>query len=143
METTVSGIFACGNVVHVHDLVDFVTMEARLAGQGAADYLKDKMPLEKHISILSGAGISYVAPQLINPQNIINEKQNFFMRSTKPMEKARLFIESDKDLIRTKVIQHIKPSEMINIELKKEELADKDIKAWIFIQEEGVADGNQ
>ncbi|HHY70540.1 MAG TPA: FAD-dependent oxidoreductase, partial [Thermoanaerobacterales bacterium] len=143
METTVSGIFACGNVVHVHDLVDFVTMEARLAGQGAADYLKDKMPLEKHISILSGAGISYVAPQLINPENFLNEKQNFFMRSTKPMEKARLFIESDDDLIRTKVLQHIKPSEMINIELRKEELIKKDIKSLrFFLQEEGVADGN-
>ena len=60
------------------------------------------------------------------------------------MEKARLFIESDKDLIRTKVIQHIKPSEMINIELKKEELADKDINSLrFFLQEEGVADGNQ
>lgn len=144
METTVPGIFACGNVVHVHDLVDFVTMESQLAGRGAANYLKNRMPLGKHISILPGEGIRYAVPQLIDPQNIINEKQNFFMRSTKPMEKARLFIESDKDLIRTKVIQHIKPSEMINIELKKEELADKDINSLrFFLQEEGVADGNQ
>lgn len=144
METTMPGIFACGNVVHVHDLVDFVTMESQLAGRGAANYLKDRISLENNISILPGAGITYVVPQLIDPENILNEKQNFFMRSTKPMEKARLFIESDKDLIRTKVLQHIKPSEMINMELKKEELVDKDIKSLrFFLQEEGVADGKQ
>lgn len=143
METSVPGIFACGNVVHVHDLVDFVTMESRLAGRGAVDYLKDKISSKKHISVLAGPGIGYVVPQLIEAEKILDEKQNFFMRSKKPMRKARLFIESDKDLIRTKVLQHIKPSEMINVELKKEELIDKDIKSLrFFLQEEGAADGN-
>lgn len=143
METSVPGIFACGNVVHVHDLVDFVTMEARLAGRGAVDYLKNKIPSNEYISVSAGPGISYVVPHLIDAAKILDKKQNFFMRSTKPMEKARLFIESDKDLIRTKVLQHIKPSEMINIELKKEDLVDKDIKSLrFFLQEEGVADGN-
>jgi len=143
METSVPGIFACGNVVHVHDLVDFVTMEARLAGRGAADYLKDKMPSNKYISVTAGPGISYVVPHLIDPEKILGEKQSFFMRSTKPMGKARLFIESDKDLIRTKVLQHVRPSEMINVELKREELANKDINNLrFFLQEEGANDGN-
>jgi hypothetical protein len=62
------------------------------------------MPLGNNISVLPGEGIRYVVPQLIDPIKYHNEKQNFFMRSTKPMEKARLFIESDKDLIRTKVL---------------------------------------
>lgn len=48
METTVEGIFACGNVCHVHDLVDFVTREAQLAGKGAAMYLK----MVKQLSII-------------------------------------------------------------------------------------------
>ncbi|HHY41767.1 MAG TPA: FAD-dependent oxidoreductase [Thermoanaerobacterales bacterium] len=143
METSVPGIFACGNVVHVHDLVDFVTMEARLAGRGAADYLKNKIPSSEHISVSAGPGITYVVPHKVDPEKILDDKQNFFMRSTKPMEKARLFIESDKDLIRTRVLQHVKPSEMINIELKKEDLINKDIKNLrFFLQEEGVADGN-
>ena len=103
METSVPGIFACGNVVHVHDLVDFVTMESRLAGLGAVDYLKDKIPSDEYISVSAGPGISYVVPHLVDPEKILGEKQNFFMRSTKPMEKARLFIESDKNLIRTRV----------------------------------------
>lgn len=143
METSVPGIFACGNVVHVHDLVDFVTMESRLAGRGVVDYLKNKIPSNEYISVSAGSGLGYMVPHLVDAAKILNEKQNFFMRSTKPMEKARLFIESDKDLIRTKVLQHIKPSEMINIELKKEDLVDKDIKSLrFFLQEEGVADGN-
>lgn len=143
METSVPGIFACGNVVHVHDLVDFVTMESRLAGLGAVDYLKDKIPSDEYISVSAGPGISYVVPHLVDPEKILGEKQNFFMRSTKPMEKARLFIESDKNLIRTRVLQHVRPSEMISIELKKEDLANKDLKSIrFFLQEEGVADGN-
>lgn len=143
METSVPGIFACGNVVHVHDLVDFVTMESRLAGLGAVDYLKDKIPSDEYISVSAGPGISYVVPHLVDPEKILGEKQNFFMRSTKPMEKARLFIESDKNLIRTRVLQHVRPSEMISIELKKEDLANKDLKSLrFFLQEEGVADGN-
>lgn len=142
METSVPGIFACGNVVHVHDLVDFVTMEARLAGRGAVDYLKDKLPSSDRISVSAGPGISYVVPHLVDAEKILDKKQNFFMRSTKPMEKARLFIESDKDLIGTKVLQHVRPSEMINIEIKKEDLINKDIKSLrFFLQEEGVADG--
>jgi len=143
VETSVPGIFACGNVVHVHDLVDFVTMESRLAGLGAVDYLKDKIPSDEYISVSAGPGISYVVPHLVDPEKILGEKQNFFMRSTKPMEKARLFIESDKNLIRTRVLQHVRPSEMISIELKKEDLANKDLKSLrFFLQEEGVADGN-
>ncbi|AEE90761.1 FAD-dependent pyridine nucleotide-disulfide oxidoreductase [Tepidanaerobacter acetatoxydans Re1] len=143
METSVPGIFACGNVVHVHDLVDFVTMESRLAGRGAVNYLKNKMPQQKFIKVSPGSDIRYVVPQLIDAENILDEKQNFFMRSTRPMEKARLFIESEDGLIRAKVLQHIKPSEMINIELKKEELANKDIKTLKFsLQEEGVDNGN-
>ena len=83
-----------------------------------------------------------MVPHKVDPEKILDDKQNFFMRSTKPMEKARLFIESDKDLIRTRVLQHVKPSEMINIELKKEDLINKDIKNLrFFLQEEGVADG--
>lgn len=141
METSIPGIFACGNVVHVHDLVDFVTMESQLAGRGAVDYLKDKIPSKKHITVSPGPGIGYVVPQLIDAEKILDGKQNFFMRSKKPMEKARLFIESDKGQIRTRILQHIKPSEMINIELKKEELVNKDIKSLrFFLQEEGATD---
>lgn len=143
METTIPGIFACGNVVHVHDLVDFVTMEAQLAGKGAVDYLGEKEPTTNNISVIPGEGVGYVVPQLIDADKILNKKQNFFLRCRAPMEKARLLVESDKGPIRSKVLRHIRPSEMINIEIKKEELAGKDIQSLkISLQEEGVIEGD-
>lgn len=139
METSVEGIFACGNVVHVHDLVDFVTMEARLSGKGAASYLKTKISSQNQIKVEPGPGISYVAPHFINPENILEEKQSFYMRSKKPMDRARLLIETNKDMIQSKVLTYIKPSEMINIKLERENLQGGDIKILKFsLQEEGV-----
>lgn len=139
METSVEGIFACGNVVHVHDLVDFVTMEARLSGRGAASYLNAKISSGNIIKVEPGTGISYVVPHAIDPKNILEEKQNFYMRSKKPMDRARLLIKTNNGILRSKILTYIKPSEMINIELKKEELQDGDINILkISLQEEGA-----
>lgn len=62
-QTEVEGVFACGNVLHVHDLVDFVSEEAELAGRAAADYILGKAEVAKEkIAIKAGDGISYVIP---------------------------------------------------------------------------------
>ncbi len=63
MQTSVSGVFACGNAVQVHDLVDFVTEEAQRAGKAAADYLKTKDELAEQVNALAGNGVRYVVPQ--------------------------------------------------------------------------------
>lgn len=79
MQTSVNGIFACGNVVHVHDLVDFVTTESFLAGRGAARYIKDELKDGNYIKVLPVKGIRYVVPQYVNPENV-KEFVDFYMR---------------------------------------------------------------
>lgn len=124
METSTQGIFACGNVLHVHDLVDFVTQEARLAGKGAADYLS-KGKVDNYadaIPVRVLKGVRYIVPQYFQGKEMLNGRQELFMRSVKPMDKAKLIIDSDKGVIKTKTLNYVKPSEMINVALQKEEL---------------------
>lgn len=70
LETSVEGIFACGNVLHVHDLVDNVTLEAYSAGKNAASYVKGKSFKGNNIRISAECGVRYTVPQYINPYNI-------------------------------------------------------------------------
>lgn len=70
METNINGIFACGNVLHVHDLVDNVSAESIIAGEGAAKYLKGALDREKRIEINGTEGVRYTVPKYIDPKNI-------------------------------------------------------------------------
>lgn len=141
METSISGIFTCGNVAHVHDLVDFVTIESRIAGKGAADYLKKNNKPKKIIDVKYQGQIRYVLPQKIDVSNMLDEeKQNFFMRSTRPMDKARLVVDSDKGIIKSKVLRFVKPSEMISIKIDCKDILEKEPSYLSFLlQEEGAS----
>ena len=66
MSTAAEGIFACGNVVHVHDLVDYVTQEARKAGKAAADYVLNGTKGAASISVKTGKGIRYTVPEVVH-----------------------------------------------------------------------------
>jgi len=111
METSVPGIFACGNVVQVHDLVDDVTIEGELAGASAADYILGKVtPLEKKIHIKAGEGIRYVVPQIISAQRDVN----LHMRVLNPDRNVTVRI--GKDLLERR-FPIVKPSEMVKITL--------------------------
>lgn len=72
LETNMSGVFACGNVLHVHDLVDFVSQEAELAGQNAAAYAMDENKAEQlhTIQIKTERGVRYTVPAKISPQKV-------------------------------------------------------------------------
>ena len=70
METSIPGIFACGNVVHVHDLVDFVSAEARKAGRAAAKFVKDEVQSGEYIELKNGFGITYTVPQKYRLENM-------------------------------------------------------------------------
>ncbi|MBS6504330.1 MAG: FAD-dependent oxidoreductase [Clostridium sp.] len=114
METNVDGIFACGNVVHVHDLVDFVTEEAKHAGKSAAKYLKK----ENYINIKNGNAINYTVPQRISIEDI-DEKLTIFMRVNNVYKNKVLVVKSgEKEVARLKK-RHLAPSEMERIVLSK------------------------
>ena len=74
LETSVSGVFACGNVLHVHDLVDYVSGEASEAGKHAAEYVLKSTPgtTEAPIRLETGNGVRYTVPSFVRPSRLEN-----------------------------------------------------------------------
>ena len=81
-ETLVDGVFACGNVLQVHDLVDFVSEEGELAGKSACEYLQKGEMVKDTISVINGKNINYVVPQLIDKNADGNVKLYFRVSNT-------------------------------------------------------------
>lgn len=73
LETEVDGIFACGNVLHVHDLVDYVTQESYNAGKGASEYIRGRKRATELINVKGIEGVRYTVPSFINAENIEKE----------------------------------------------------------------------
>ncbi len=122
METSVEGVFACGNVVHVHDLVDFVTEESRRAGRSAADYIQKKTTATGvKIKVVPGETVRYVVPQLVNLDGPDTDFE-FFLRSRDVHDRASLVISLDGQEIKMIRKRHLVPGEMQHIKLKRKAL---------------------
>ncbi len=136
METNISGIFASGNVVHVHDLVDFVSIESRKAGKAASQYIKNEIREGDYIKLVNGNGIVYTVPQKVRIENI-EKTLEIFMRVNKIFKDVILEVKSGEEVLISKKKSHMAPGEMerILVPLKKlENLEEKEIK--IEIREE-------
>jgi hypothetical protein len=74
LETSIPGVFACGNVLHVHDLVDYVSGEATEAGKHAAEYVLGKTPAgeEASIALETGNGVRYTVPSFVRSERLEN-----------------------------------------------------------------------
>ncbi|MBN2898962.1 MAG: FAD-dependent oxidoreductase [Clostridia bacterium] len=119
METSVEGIFACGNVVHVHDLVDFVTEESRRAGKAAAKYVKQEMATSMAIlETKAQEGIGYIVPQRIRMENV-GEQLPLLMRVRNVYHKAELSVKIDGVEVKRLKKAHLAPGEMERIDLPK------------------------
>ena len=118
METSIDGIFACGNVVHVHDLVDFVTQESKHAGKSAAKYIKNELNKGNNIKIINGQNINYTVPQRVNVDAIDGSMTVFMRVNNIYHDKALVVREGDKEIASFKR-QHLAPSEMEKIILPK------------------------
>ena len=127
METEIDGVFACGNCLHVHDVVDFVTDEGRLAGHGAALYIKEQFKDENVIGVIPGNNVSYVVPQQINMD--IKENITLKFRVKKPLINQRLVIKSGEDILFKQIKPALVPSEMVmvSVPFEKLETASKEI----------------
>ena len=121
METKIDGIFSCGNCLHVHDVVDFVTDEGRLAGHGAAEYLQGLLPKGNNIRVVPGNGIGYVVPQEISQEN--KEDVTFKFRVRRPVKDVNLIIESNGEVIAKMPKPVLIPSEMVMVKLKEDKLS--------------------
>lgn len=108
--TQAEGIFACGNGLHVHDLVDFVTLQAQRAAQGAARFIRKDVPSKAVHRASAGDGVSYVVPQYFHSDT----KQNteFFLRVRRPMKDVDLVVKCGERELRRIHKKHLVPSEM-------------------------------
>jgi hypothetical protein len=111
METDTAGIFACGNVVHVHDLVDYVTVESMKAGAAAAKFALGNKTEGEFIGIVNGNGVNYTVPQRVRLDNVEKALEVFF-RTNKVRGKSLIKVTSgDKEIITFKR-EHMAPGEM-------------------------------
>lgn len=122
METSAEGIFACGNVVHVHDLVDFVSGEAKHAGACAAKYIRGKLAKGIYIDIANGKNINYTVPQKLNI-HAVEDKLTVFMRVNNIYHNKRLVVKCSDEIIATFKRQHLAPAEMEKLVLTKVQLS--------------------
>ncbi len=120
--TETEGIFACGNGLHVHDLVDFVSLQAKRAAEGAARYLKEKKDRGTPLAVKPGENVSYMVPSCVHPEDA-NANVEFFFRVRKPMDKAVVEIRSGETLLRTMNRKKLMPSEMERVILTAKEIA--------------------
>ncbi|AIY84324.1 NAD(P)/FAD-dependent oxidoreductase [Clostridium baratii] len=123
METSVDGIFACGNVVHVHDLVDFVTQESKHAGKSAAKYIKNELKKGEAINIINGQNVNYTVPQRFTADAIDGSMTVFMRVNNIYHDKALVVREGDREIASFKR-KHLAPSEMEKIILPKKLLED-------------------
>ncbi|WP_416198551.1 MAG: Thioredoxin reductase [Sporanaerobacter sp.] len=137
METSISGIFACGNVVHVHDLVDNVTMESFKAGKCAAKYVKGELKKEaKTIETIPGEGIRYIVPQKIRVENV-EDGINLFMRVTEIYKNSKLVVKKNDTVLKEIKKIQLTPGEMEEIILDGEMLKCKDIdNLTVYVESE-------
>ena len=134
LETEVPGIFACGNVLHVHDLVDFVSQEAAAAGRFAADFIRNKKSFQENqereeirdsheICIISDGGVRYTIPSFIRPE-YMEESLTIRFRVGRVYRDCYVCVYFDEKLVIRKKRLYAAPGEMEELILKKAQLME-------------------
>ena len=119
-QTSIPGIFACGNVLQVHDIVDNVSLEAEYIVEGVTEFLEGKLIKEQEIIVELDEGLRYVVPQTLRSiKDII-----FSFRVNQPGEKKVLLFNDGKKVIKKKFLRRVNPAEMVRVKLSSSELED-------------------
>ena len=119
METSAEGIFASGNVVHVHDLVDFVTAESQKAGKSAAEYVKNGETKDQTcIDIKNGDGVNGIVPQKVRPSNV-DKKVEVMFRARNVFTDVAIKVRSNGEELASFKREHMAPGEMEKIVIPK------------------------
>ena len=137
METNLPGVFGCGNVVHVHDLVDFVTEEGQRAGKNAALYVQnqEKDQGSSQMEIIAGLGVTYTVPQFFKTREVLESNQVMF-RVDKVYKNMmiRVYDEENK-IIKKKRRLHLAPGEMEKISFMQKDIAGATGNLTITVEE--------
>lgn len=134
-QTNIEGIFACGNALHVHDLVDFVTAESRKTGKAVAKYIKGEyQDDDNRISLEAETGISYIVPQSVSSRNV-DKTIELFMRVTNVYKNVDFVIKVDGKEVRRQHKKHLAPAEMEKVILTKKEVESANKSISIEVEE--------
>lgn len=110
METSMNGVFACGNVVHIHDLVDFVTQEALLAGRNAGRHVTGKPLPTDNVRLVPGENVAYCVPHTIST----DREHTVYMRVRRPLEKCSLRLGDSYE----KKLRYVFPAETLTLKIR-------------------------
>lgn len=119
-QTNVPGIYAAGNVVHVYDLVDWVTQAGMTAGKRAVQQVTNhESRIMNHIPTRAGENVRYVVPHKVNPETLTEDTVMLQMRVTRPLEQpVRIEVRDGETVIARKNERYARPGEMVNITLR-------------------------
>ena len=135
MQTSSDGVFACGNVLHVHDLVDYVSAESESAGRAAAEYvLNNKTRGKNVIKLVNGINVSYTVPQRIDKDNVENGVDVFF-RVRKKIRTGEIKVMCGEEKIAGFKRNFMAPGEMQKITLAKAALYHADGEITVLVEE--------
>lgn len=132
-QTEREGIFACGNVLQVHDLVDYVSDEAEIAGKSAAEYVKGNLNTDETVKTAAGNGVRYVLPQRVTASP--KEDISLFLRVTQPFGKVRYTVKSGDEVLATAVRLKAAPGEMEKITVKAERFKNISEEITVSLEE--------
>ena len=119
--TSVPGIFSCGNVLHVHDLVDFVSEEAKKAGANAYRYIQGQLPEDgRKVPVEMGFGVSGIVPQFVS--ETVEGTVNFMFRPRNVYRNARVIVEINGEQVLSKKTMILAPGEMVNLNIPAEKM---------------------
>ena len=136
METSMDGVFASGNVVHVHDLVDFVSLESEKAGMGAGRYVSNgEVSKDRVVRTINGDNISYVVPQYIRKENVEKSVELSF-RVRRPIQQVNIVVKDGDTVIARFKKEHVIPSEMEKVSIPKMLLEKADRELVVSIEED-------
>ena len=115
METSRDGLFACGNVVHIHDLVDFVSAEAELAGRHAGRYATGQTTPADNVRLLPGANVNYCVPHTVST----DREHIVYLRVRTLLEPCLLRLSTpDGTVVHERKLRYVAPAEMVNLKLR-------------------------
>lgn len=140
MQTMCDGVFACGNVVHVHDLVDFVTAESMKAGAAAAEYALGNRTGGRTVSVVPGDGVNYTVPQKLRPENASPTAEIFF-RTNRPRGESVVEVRSGDSLIAKFARARMAPGEMEKISIPEKLLVTAGDTITVTVRDAGTVGG--